>query len=108
MLKSSERESLEEIQLAHEPDIRIGKTVLRPASRTISVAGQRRTLEPRVAQLLVALAKRPGTVLSRDDLVDLCWGGRFVGEDAVNRCVAKARRATAATAIRIETVPRVG
>ena len=108
MLKSTERETLEEIRLAHEPEIRLGNTVLRPARRALTVEGQDRPLEPRVAQLLVALARRPGTVLSRDDLVDLCWGGRIVGEDAVNRCVAKARRATAGTEVRIDTIPRVG
>ena len=108
MLKRTERELLEEIQLAREPDHRIGAAILRPASRTLEVDGESRVLEPRVAQLLVALARREGTVFGRDDLIDLCWGGRIVGEDAINRCVAKARRATNAAGFTIETIPKVG
>ena len=108
MLKRTERESLDEIQLAREPDLRIGEATLRPSSRVLDIGGERRVLEPRVTQLLVALARRDGSVLGRDDLIDLCWGGRIVGEDAISRCVAKARKAADAAGFTIETVPRVG
>jgi DNA-binding winged helix-turn-helix (wHTH) protein len=96
------------IELAHEPDVQIGDAWLRPASRMLEWSGTSRTLEPRVAQLLVALARQGGGVLGRDDLIDLCWEGRIVGDDAINRCVAKARRASADAGFNIETVPRVG
>jgi DNA-binding winged helix-turn-helix (wHTH) protein/TolB-like protein len=108
VLKKSEQGALEPIQLAHEPDIKIGDAWLKPASRILEKSGHRELLEPRVAQLLAALAKKRGTVLGRDELVDLCWGGRIVGEDAINRCVAKARRAGAAAGLEIATIPRVG
>jgi DNA-binding winged helix-turn-helix (wHTH) protein len=96
------------IELAHEPDVRIGDAWLRPAGRILEWNGTSRTLEPRVAQLLVALARQGGSVLGRDDLIDLCWGGRIVGDDAIHRCVAKARRASSGAGFDIQTVPRVG
>jgi DNA-binding winged helix-turn-helix (wHTH) protein/tetratricopeptide (TPR) repeat protein len=108
MLKTTEGDMPREIQLAREPDIRVGEAWLRPASRLLEYNGLREPLEPRVAQLLVALARKHGAVLGREELVDLCWGGRIVGEDAVNRCVAKARRAIAGAGLEIETVPKVG
>ena len=43
-------------------------------------------------QVLVALARRRGQVVSRDQLIETCWAGRVVGEDAINRCIAKVRR----------------
>jgi tetratricopeptide (TPR) repeat protein len=48
-------------------------------------------------------------VVSRDSLVVSCWGGRAIGDDAINRCVAKVRRlAGEAAGFRIETIARVG
>jgi DNA-binding winged helix-turn-helix (wHTH) protein/TolB-like protein len=108
VLKKSEQGALKPIQLAHEPNIKIGHAWLKPARRILESGGHRELLEPRVAQLLTALARKRGAVLGRDELVDLCWSGRIVGEDAINRCVAKARRAGAAAGLEIATIPRVG
>lgn len=59
--------------------------------RRIRNGAREATLEPRVMQLLVALAKADGAVLTRDDLIAQCWGGRIVSDDAINRAVAKLR-----------------
>lgn len=66
--------------------------------------------EPRVIQVLVALADARGAVLSRGDLLRLCWQGRIVGDDAINRAVAEVRRIAAAVGagFEVETVSRVG
>jgi len=48
-------------------------------------------------------------VISRDRLVELCWGGRTIGEDAVNRCIAKVRRlAQEHGGFCVDTISRVG
>ena len=82
-----------------------------PAECTVSIKGERRQLQPRVMQLLVALAKaRPG-VVSRERLVDECWNGRVVGDDALNRCILALRhiaREFSPQPFEIETLPRVG
>ncbi|MBV8800847.1 MAG: PD40 domain-containing protein [Alphaproteobacteria bacterium] len=61
-------------------------------------------------QVLVALARANGAVLSRDELIRQCWGGRIVGDDAINRCVSKVRQLAdlGGKAFEIETIPRVG
>lgn len=98
-----------EIQLADEPELTVGRMVVRPATLEIMIGGKLRTIEPRMMQLLVALARAGGQVVSRDSLVTSCWGGRAVGDDAINRCVAKVRRLeNGAAGFRIETINRVG
>ena len=62
-------------------------------------------------QALVRLARAHGAVVSRDDLIQSCWGGRAVSEDAINRCIAKLRQLAEkneAASFVIETIPRVG
>lgn len=98
------------IDLAHEPVFRLGQMEVRPATREVLGPGERReVLEPRIMQVLAALARRRGEVVSRDDLITACWSGRLVGDDAVNRCVAALRRLDPdAVSMTIETIARVG
>jgi adenylate cyclase len=97
------------IDLSHEANFWLGPLAVRPSSRELVVDGQGQILEPRVMQVLVALSKRRGEVVSRDDLIASCWAGRTVGEDAINRCIAVVRRISEAHgAFTLETVPRVG
>ncbi|MGK6320400.1 winged helix-turn-helix domain-containing protein [Sphingomonas sp. DT-204] len=97
------------VNLAREPEFTLGGAEVRPSTREIVLDGTREMVEPRVMQVLVALARRRGEVVSRDELIHLCWEGRVVGEDAINRCLAKVRRLTERMrGITLETVPRVG
>ena len=97
------------VDLAREPDFRLGGLEVRPSRREMIAGEDRAIVEPRVMRLLVALVRRCGEVVSREELIDDCWDGRIVGDDALNACVAKARRAGEATgAYAIETIPRVG
>ena len=80
------------VDLAQEPDFALGSLQVRPSLREVLVGAEREVLEPRVMQVLVALARRPDQVISRDQLIDACWAGRVVGEDAINRCIARVRR----------------
>lgn len=98
-----------QINLAREPDFALGGAAVQPSSREIVFNGARETVEPRVMQVLVALARRRGEVVSRDELTRQCWEGRVVGEDAINRCLAKVRRITERMqGVTLETIPRVG
>ena len=97
------------VDLSREPDFRLGELEARPSRRELVTTNERTFLEPRVMQVLVALARRRGEVLSRDALISSCWEGRIVGDDAINACVAKVRRVGETTgAYAIETIPRVG
>ena len=44
-------------------------------------------------QALVALARADGEIVTRDELIQSCWDGRIVGEDAIDRVIARLRRA---------------
>jgi class 3 adenylate cyclase/tetratricopeptide (TPR) repeat protein len=95
--------------LAGEPGFTLGGLEVRPATREVVSADAADVLEPRVMQVLVTLAGRRGQVVSRDDLIDACWGGRAVGDDAINRCIQALRRlGETRGGFSILTVPRVG
>jgi DNA-binding winged helix-turn-helix (wHTH) protein/tetratricopeptide (TPR) repeat protein len=96
--------------LAHRPDVILGAATVRPSIRTVEGPGGSVTAEPRVMQVLLALADADGAVLTRDDLLEICWGGRVVGDDSINRAIAEARRIAQATqaGFVIETIPRIG
>lgn len=97
------------VDLARETDFALGAATIRPSLRQVEAGGGSDTLEPRVMQVLVALARRKGEVVSRDELIAACWGGRIVGEDAITRSVNRVRRVGEATgAFSLETIPRVG
>ncbi len=62
-------------------------------------------------QVLVALASADGAVVSRDELIERCWEGRVVGDDAINRAIGRLRRLSEAdngASFEIETIARVG
>lgn len=98
------------VPLSKRGDLRLGDATVRPSLRTVEGPGGSFKGEPRVIQVLLALADAQGRVLSREDLLQLCWDGRIVGDDAINRAVAEVRRiATASQAgFEVETVSRVG
>lgn len=103
--------SASRIDLSETGDFDLGGLRVSAARREVQMDGERRELQPRVAQVLVALASvRPG-VLSRDRLIEQCWEGRIVGDDALNRCIVALRHLAkefSPQPFAIETVPRVG
>lgn len=97
------------IELAAESPFRLLTLEVTPAALELRRQDKVVTLEPRVMQVLVALHRSAGTVVSREDLIDLCWEGRIVGEDSLNRSVSQLRKALATeAAISVDTIPRIG
>ena len=99
------------INLAETSDFDLGGLRVSPAHRQVSMTGDCRELEPKVAQVLIALASASPAVVSRDRLIEQCWDGRIVGDDALNRCIVALRHLASAYSpepFAIETVPRVG
>ena len=99
------------IDLSETDDFDLGALRVSPARREVRMDGERRELEPRVAQVLVALASARPAVVSRDRLIEQCWDGRIVGDDAINRCIVALRHLAkefSPQPFAIETVPRVG
>jgi TolB-like protein len=50
-------------------------------------------LRPKSLDLLLALARNPGRVMSRDELFDVVWPNVTVTEDSIAQCVREVRRA---------------
>jgi TolB-like protein/DNA-binding winged helix-turn-helix (wHTH) protein/Tfp pilus assembly protein PilF len=68
-------------------------------------------VEPKVAEVLVFLAQRPGQMVSRDELLTAVWPGVVVGDDALTQAVIKLRKALGDDARRpayIETLAKRG
>ncbi len=99
------------IELAREESFLLGELRINPSTREVLTPCRSEIVEPRVMQALVRLCRAQGSVVSRDDLVQSCWGGRAVSEDAINRCIAKLRQLAELDGgawFAIETIPRVG
>lgn|GEM_PF-1958484 len=100
-----------QIDLAHEPAFTLAGICVEPSLRRLSSGDDEHLVEPKLMQVLVALAREPGRILSRDDLIDCCWDGRIVGDASVNRVLSLLRTALrdlGGDAVTIDTVPRVG
>jgi adenylate cyclase len=82
-----------------------------PASGRIILDDKAIKLEPRVMDVLVYLAGRPGQVVTREELEENVWAGRVVSYDALTGTVQKLRKAFADDARQprvIETLSKKG
>ncbi len=91
--------------------LRIAGWEVDPAAHQLSRDGQQRHLEPRAMDVLVLLAVRAGSVVTRTELMTQVWGDTFITDDAVSATILKLRKAFGDDARRprlIETVPKSG
>ena len=79
------------VTLAREGSFTVGRLMVHPPIRQIALEKKQQTVEPRVMQVLVVLARALGEVVSKDELIQCCWDGRIVGEDAINRVISRLR-----------------
>lgn len=99
------------VVLAHEPSFTLGELRVHAATRQVERDGRCETLEPRVMQVLVALAKADGTIVTREELIDRCWEGRIVSDDAINRVLSRIRQVAAGIgngSFTLQTIAKVG
>ena len=100
------------IDLAHAASFTLGLLDIEPSGRIVRHAdGRSQILEPKAMKVLVALANAQGQILSRDDLIESCWRGRIVGDNAITRVISQLRKlqnGIAEQSFSIETVTKVG
>lgn len=99
------------VVLAHELPFTVGPLRVHPSTRQVERGERWETLEPRVMQVFVALARANGSIVTRDELIDWCWDGRIVGEDAINRAISRLRQVAAdigGGSFGVETITKVG
>lgn len=97
------------IDLVGRPPFLVGGALVDPLSREASYVGGSERLQPQTVKVLIALIDRAGGVVTREELIDRCWDGRFVGDDVINRAILLCRKfAQRAGGFGIETVPKAG
>ncbi len=88
---------------------RFGTAEFDEARLDLRVGGLRVDVEQRPLQVLLALLRRAGEVVTKEELFDEVWSGRPTVENVLANAVAKLRRSLGeGDAERIQTVPRAG
>ncbi|MDH3350430.1 MAG: winged helix-turn-helix domain-containing protein [Gammaproteobacteria bacterium] len=69
----------------------IGDWEVLPARGVLRSGEREERPEPKVLEVLLALAVRDGDLVTRDDLIREVWDGRPTSDEPINRCVAQLR-----------------
>jgi predicted ATPase len=89
--------------------LKFGEFELAPVARTLWRRGEQVRLGSRALDILIALASKPGQILSKDELTQLVWRGAFVDETALRVGISTVRKALGTGGERyIATVPGRG
>ncbi|WP_126968539.1 winged helix-turn-helix domain-containing protein [Xanthomonas arboricola] len=79
-------------QLGSVPRFRLGPLLVEPERLALIDDGQTIALEPRMMEVLIALAERAGEVVSAEQLLIEVWHGSFYGDNPVHKTIAQLRR----------------
>ncbi|HYE57653.1 MAG TPA: winged helix-turn-helix domain-containing protein [Rhodothermales bacterium] len=98
--------------LRFQPDFRVAEAWrVQPALNRIEGPAGTIQLEPKVMQVLVRLAERPGTVVTRDELFETVWAGTVVTDAVLTRSISELRKALGDDPVQprvIETIRKNG
>ncbi len=98
--------------LSRENDVYLfGPFRLEARERRLSRNGEPVHLSPKVFDVLLYLAERPGRLASKEELLSAVWAGTFVEEGTVNRTVSSLRKVLGETLdqpVYIQTIPTKG
>jgi predicted ATPase/DNA-binding winged helix-turn-helix (wHTH) protein len=107
--------ALAEPEMSHQLEsvvgerLKFGEFELAPVARALWRRGELVKLGSRAFDILIALASRPGQVLSKDDLTRLVWRGVFVDDTALRVGISALRKALGPGGERcIATIPGRG
>ena len=92
-------------------EFHLGPWLVAPSLNRLRAGDTTVHLEPKVMQVLLRLATRPGQVVSREQLIADIWADTFVTDDVLKRSISELRRALGDDArqpIYIETIPKGG
>lgn len=93
-------------------DFRIeGRLVQTRLNRVVSAGGEVVQVQPKIMDVLLRLAERPGEVVTREELLSTVWAGTHVTEHVLARAISELRKVFDDSAQRprvIETIPKVG
>lgn len=92
-------------------DFRLGGWLVQPSLNRLSRQGRTVHVEPKLMDVLVFLASRPGEVTSKEELLEAVWGRPYIAESVLSRAIAELRRAlddNAAAPDIVETIRKRG
>ena len=75
-----------------EQGFQLGKLRIDPHAGEVTGAGGAEKLDPKVMDVLVALAGHAGQVVLREDLLTRLWPNTVVTDDVLSRCIYELRR----------------
>lgn len=96
---------------ADADQFKVGEFSVDASNNSLSLDGRTFRLEPKVMEVLRALARRQGETLTRGDLIDAVWRVEFGGDESLTRAVSILRKTFSAApggGDYIETAPKRG
>lgn len=90
---------------------RFGDWIVDPGSNSIRRGDELRQMEPRTMDVLVALCRADGAIVSAEALLAQCWGSTLHGDNPVHKNIAQLRRLLgdqATAPVFIETIRKRG
>ncbi|HKJ16206.1 MAG TPA: winged helix-turn-helix domain-containing protein, partial [Xanthomonadales bacterium] len=79
-------------ELEVESGFQLGELRVDPVSGYIDGPGGREEVDPRLMEVLLALAHHPGELVSREHLIDEVWTDRIVSDETLTQCVYQLRQ----------------
>ena len=92
-------------------EFRVGDWLVEPDLNRITRADRTVQVEPRVLEVLVCLASRPGEVFPKDKIIPLVWADTYVTDEVLTYSISELRKAFGDDARNpriIQTIPRKG
>jgi two-component system alkaline phosphatase synthesis response regulator PhoP len=94
---------------AEDQPLQVGDLTVDPLRREVWIGKEGIEVRTQEFDLLYALARHPGIVLSRDQLLDQAWGYDYFGNTrTVDVHIGQLRKKLAGSNVRIETVTKIG
>lgn len=67
------------MQEENASNITLGELKIYPEKYEVTLSGEQITLRPKEFEVLLYLARKPGVVMTRDDLMNAVWGFDYIG-----------------------------
>lgn len=92
-------------------DFRVGAFLVRPRLNRVAEGGRVVQVQPKIMDVLVKLAARPGEVVTKEELFETVWAGTHVSEHVLSRAISELRKIFGdrpRKSLYIETIPKTG
>lgn len=102
---------LADIPLQQAPPFRVGEWIAEPMANQLTLNGSTYRVEPKVMEVLVCMARRPGKTVSKEQFMAEVWAGTIVTDDVLARCISELRKTLGDSAHKpnyVETIRKRG